>query len=252
MSQNMPPIIFSATRREAVRQRAGFLSDRNAADNFIMQDMVDDVADRLSFMRFEPTNALVVVDNPDTVVDLLTGDGGQITAIAPDEIDQERPYPTSGFDFIASFGTLDTLNDLPGALIHLRHALAPSGIVMASFLGAGTLTTLREILLEADQDRPAARIHPMVDNRAAAELMQRAGFARQVVDSRTLSVSYSSLQKLVNDLRMFGLTNRLASPPPPFGKAGWERARQAFFKRADNTGRIMERFEILTLTGWAR
>ena len=60
-------------------------------------------------------NALV--DNPP----MLIRDGGVIA----EGFDEEQPYAQTGFDFIASLGTLDTLNDLPGALIHIRQALAP-------------------------------------------------------------------------------------------------------------------------------
>ena len=159
--------------------------------------------------------------------------------------------PTPHQDLISSrsFGLLDTVNDLPGALIHLRHALAPGGRVIASFPGAGSLTQLRAIMLEADDERPAARVHPLVDSRAGAQLLQRAGWSDPVVDSIELPVAYRSLGRLVADLREQGLGNVLASPAPPLGKAGMARAQQAFASRADDQGRVVETFAILTLSG---
>ena len=105
-------------------------------------------------------------------------------------------------------------------------------------------------MLAADGDRPAARIHPQVDNRAATALLERAGFARQVVDSVTLKASYRSLDRLLDDLREQGLNSALLSPAPYLGKAGLARTREAFDSLKDSEGRVTETFEILTLTGW--
>jgi hypothetical protein len=138
---------------------------------------------------------------------------------------------------------------LPGALIHIRQALRPGGRAIASFAGAGSLGHLRSAMLAADGERPAGRMHPMVDIRAAAQLLQRAGWSDPVADCRAIRVSYRSLDRLVADLRDQGLGNVLASPAPPLGKAALERARAAFLEAAGPDGRVVESFEILTLTG---
>jgi hypothetical protein len=87
--------------------------------------------------------------------------------------------------------------------------------------------------------------------RAGAQLLQRAGWADPVADSRTTAVAYRSLERLAADLRAQGFGNVLASRAPPLGKAGLERARQAFAEAADERGRVVETFEILTLSGRA-
>ncbi len=165
---------------------------------------------------------------------------------------RRRPYPCETYELIASLGTLDTVNDL-----------ARRADPFAARIGTGRdrygqvsrrwqcLASCGLSCSNADGDRPAARIHPMVDTRAAAELMQRAGFKRQVVDSRSLEVTYPSSRTVVGDLRAFGLTNRLTSIPPPIYSQRVNRARDAFDRHADDEGRLRERFEILTLTGWA-
>jgi len=94
-------------------------------------------------------------------------------------------------------------------------------------------------------------VHPMVDVRSGAQLLERAGWTDAVADSRTLAVAYRSLGQLAADLRAQGLGNVLASPPPSLGKAGLERAREAFAAAADEHGRVVETFEILTLSGRA-
>lgn len=244
-----PPTIFSPARRRALRGRIAGLQRRGDAARFVIDDMLEDVLERLAFLRHEPRRSLVIGDWTGELAGTLRGRGSEVTEAGPETLDEEQPYPFGGFDLVASVGTLDTVNDLPGALIHIRRALAPGGRAIASLIGAGSLPVLRRIMLAADADRPAPRVHPMVDVRAGAELLQRAGWTDPVADSHTLRVSYPSLERLVGDLRAQGLGNVLASKRPPLGKAGLERARAMFAAEADEQRRVTERFEIVTLSG---
>jgi SAM-dependent methyltransferase len=231
------------------------LQQRPHAARYILDDMVEDVEDRLSFLRFEPKRALVVGDWSGQVAAAFAMRG--IEAIWADPaglrgamaLDEELPYPCGNFDLILSLGTLDTVNDLPGALIHLRQALAKGGLMIASFMDAGSLPALRAIMQEADGERPSARIHPMVDVRSGGQLLQRAGFANPVVDGRGLDVSFRSLAGLVGDCRAQGLGAVLSQAGAPLGKAAFARALAAFNKAAVD-GRVTEHFEIVTLSGW--
>lgn len=212
--------------------------------------MVEDVLERLEFMRLEPDKALVIGDWSGTLALSLRGGGVEVLERDVRTFDEEQPLAGGPSDLIVSLASLDRVNDLPGALLHLRGALSPDGILLASMVGAGSLPRLRSAMLAAEPDRPAARMHPLVDEGAATGLLQRAGFGRQVVDRRTLSVAYRSLERLVSDVRDQGLGNVLDKPAPALGEAALERARQAFIAGADKDGRVIENFEILTLTGW--
>jgi SAM-dependent methyltransferase len=257
MASLPPPVIFSPARRIAARQRMRALQRAADAPRYLQADMVEDVLERLGFLRVEPRRALVVGDITGELAAALAARGAEVIRADPTPqageiaLDEERPYSVSGFDLIASLGTLDTVNDLPGALIHLRAALAPGGLMIASFPGAGSLAVLRSAMLAADGDRPAPRLHPAVDVRAGGQLLQRAGFADPVVDGRGLDVSFRSLAGLVADVRAQGLGNVLADPGPPLTRAGWARAREAF-AAVGEAGRTVERFEILTLSGWRK
>lgn len=233
------PTIFSKQRRLAIRRRMRALQRLPDAPHYLLDDMVEDVTERLAFLRHEPKNALVIGDWTEALP-------GQHVA-SEDGFDEEAPFPSGGYDFIASLGTLDTVNDLPGALIHVREALAPGGLLIASFVGAGSLPRLRSAMLAADGERPAARMHPAVDVRAGAQLLQRCGFADPVADTRHLDVRYSSLGALLGDLRAQGLSSALASPAPPLNRAQRAVAEAAFMGGEE---RVTERFEILTLSGW--
>ncbi len=256
MARNAPPSIFSAARRSAVRQRRAVLQRHADAPRYVMEDMIEDVLERLAFLRHQPARALLIGDWTGALAHALAAQGCAVGRYDPSPahgeapLDEERPIPSSSFDLIVSLGTLDTVNDLPGALVHLRNALAPGGLMLASFLAAGSLPILRAAMQVGDSERPAARMHPMIDVRAGGQLLQRTGFARPVVDGRSLPVRFGSLRALVEDLRAQGLGNTLSSAGPPLGKAAIERASQAFMALADATGRVTERFELITLSGW--
>lgn len=249
-----PPIIFAPARRRAARARVHALQQRPDAARFVAEDVVEDMQERMAFLRHQPTNALVIGDYTGALFTALLARGCTVTrANVPGglQLDEEAPFPVTGFDLIANLSALDTVNDLPGALIHMRRALAPGGLMLASLPGAGCLPVLRRIMQLADGERPAGRVHPLVDVRAGAQLVQRAGFSDPVADGRSITVAWRSLDRMVGDLRAQGLGNVLARPAPAYGKVWLDRARAAFAAEADERGRVVETIEILTLSGRA-
>ena len=246
MTEAAPPLIFAPARRIAARRRARHLAQQPGVADYLLADMTEDVLERLAFVQHRPQSALLIgASGP--LAAALTAQGCAATSANPaDGFEQELPFPAGSYDLIASLGVLDMANDLPGALIHIRHALAPGGLAVASFVGAGSLPALRAAMLAADGQRPAPRLHPAVDVRAGGQLLQRAGWADPVVDSRSLSVRFSSLDSLVADLRAQALSNCLARSGPPLTRRQLATAREVF-----GQGTI-ETFEILTLTGWRR
>ncbi len=240
----VPPAIFSPLRRALAQARADRMQSLPDAARFLVEDVADDLADRLSFLRHSPQRPLVIGDRAGMLAQALPG------ASTIDAFDLEQPWAVEGYDLIVLPFVVDTANDLPGALIHARRALAPGGLAFITLLGAGSLQVLREVMLAADGERPAPRLHPQVDVRAGGQLLQRAGYANPVVDSRSLKVRYGRLESLVADLRAQGLGNVLADRGPRLDRAALRRARDAFTALADNEGRVTETFEILTLSGW--
>lgn len=203
--------------------------------------------DRLNFVRHAPARALLIGTGSDELAAHLRAGGTAVERLLT--LNSDTPLRGGPWDFIGVIGNLDAVNDLPGALIHLRHALTPGGLVIASFIGGQSLPVLRAAMLAAEPDRPAARVHPMVDARAAPGLLQRAGWKDPVVDTHTIGVRYSSLSALVSDLRDQGLGNALANHATPLGRAALALARSAFAARAETDGKVTETFEIVTLTG---
>jgi len=171
------------------------------------------------------------------------------------QCDEDRlPFGDHSFDLVVSIGVLDSVNDLPGALTLVRRALRPDGLFLGAFAGAGSLPRLRSAMTAADAAEGAAspRLHPQIDLRAAGDLLTRAGFKLQVADSGTVEVRFSSLARLVQDLRAMGATNILrARSLRPIGRSGLAAAIDDFKIKADEDGKTVERFEIIYLTGWS-
>jgi SAM-dependent methyltransferase len=252
------PRIFDERLRAQRRDRAarGF-----AAHDFLYAEMAEEMLERLGDVTRTFTRALVIGCPDDRLAAALAGRGCAVTCADPgtiwaaraggDRIQEDKPPHASGsFDLILCCGTLDTVNDLPGALIALNRLLAPDGLLLVSFVGAGSLQRLREALLAADGDRPAQRIHPQVDVRALGDLLARAGFAMPVADGHALDVRYGSLFGLLDDLRGMGAAQCLASSPPPLTRSSLARAAEHFANSADPDGRTTERFMILHGSGW--
>ena len=243
----LPPTIFAPLRRRRARERMRRLQAQPDAPCWLHGALAADMAERLGFLRHAPRRALIVGDigRALALADCETVRADPAPVAGEQAIDEERPLTFGApFDLIVSLATLDTVNDLPGALVHLRRALAPGGLLLASFTGAGSLPSLRTAMLAADGMRPAPRLHPMVDARAGAALLQRCGYADPVADGWSLNVRFGSLAQAVADLRAQGLGNVLARPGPALGKVARAIAEAAL--EPD------ERFEIVTLTGWNR
>jgi SAM-dependent methyltransferase len=166
------------------------------------------------------------------------------------------PFGDGAFDLIVSPLTLHWVNDLPGALIQLRRALKPDGLLLASLFGGETLQELRFALLEAESELTggaAMRVAPFADVRDLGGLLQRAGFALPAADRDVVTVRYAEPMRLLADLRAMGETAALAERGPrALSRRILARAFELNRERhADPDGKVRATFEILTITGWA-
>jgi SAM-dependent methyltransferase len=165
------------------------------------------------------------------------------------------PFADGSFDLIASVLTLHWVADLPGALVQLRRALKPDGLLLAAMLGGQTLVELRTALFEAElgeEGGVSPRVSPAIELSDAAALLQRGGFALPVADSETITASYPDLLALLRDLRGMGETNALAARRRFLPRATLARAAAFYAERfAEPDGRLPATFEVIFLCGWA-
>ena len=211
-------------RRSVRRHR-----DRAAANlpdhDFLLREVGERLADRLADVRRRFPVALDLGCHRGELAGMLAGRGGIETLVQCDisetmvraasglrlVADEEAlPFADGSFELVTSLLSLHWVNDLPGALIQIRRALRPDGLLLAALFGGETLKELRRSLAEAEianEGGLSPRVSPFADVRDIGNLLQRAGFTLPVVDIDTLTVSYSDPLRLLVDLRRMGESN---------------------------------------------
>ena len=176
-----------------------------------------------------------------------------VAAVAADP--ELLPFRDGRFDLAISNLVLHWCADLPGALVQLRRALKPDGLLLAALFGGETLVELRTALFEAElaeEGGVSPRVSPSIGLADAAALLQRAGFALPVADSERITVTYPDLPALLRDLRGMGETNALAARRGFLRRTTLARAALNYAERfGDTAGRLPATFEVVFLCGWA-
>lgn len=186
--------------------------------------------------------------------DLAPGFARAARGVAADE--EFLPFAPASFDLAVSNLSLHWVNDLPGALVQIRRALKPDGFFCGAMLGGETLLELRRCLYEAEMEVAGGvspRVSPFAEIKDAGGLLQRAGFALPVVDSDTITVTYSDAFALMRELRGMGETNAVLARRKVPATRGllFDAARRYAELYAEPDGRIPVTFQILYLAGWS-
>jgi len=169
-------------------------------------------------------------------------------AVAADE--EFLPFAEGAFDLVVASLSLHWVNDLPGALIQIRRALAPDGLFLASLPGLPSFGALRSALAEAEAELRGGispRISPFPELRDGAALLQRAGFALPVADAEDMALRYKSAFGIFADLRAAGEANAVLA------RDGRTPPRALFPMVAARLGgaEVDLPLRLLVLTGWA-
>ncbi len=254
-----PPRIFDPARRRAARDRAhgGF-----ADYDFLYRHMLEGLLERLGDIT-RPLRDVLLIGCPDDSARIaLVAMGKAVTCCDPGarnaaanggtQCEEDAlAFTPESFDLVLACGTLDSLNDLPGALVLIRRLLRPDGLFLGACIGAGSLPRLKAALLEAEGDRPGAHVHPQIDVRSAGDLLARAGYAMPVADIETLTVRYSSMLALMRDLRGMGCGNMMSQGSrAPLSRTTIVQASAQFAAHAEADGKVSETFSTLYLSGW--
>ena len=276
MPQNTVPPQARIFDRRLLRDRRGRAAGDLHAHDFLLTEIAERLADRLSDIARRFPLALDLGARDGILARTLQGRGGIETLIQSDAslvnarqgdlvaarrgdlvADEELlPFKEQSFDAILSNLALHWVNDLPGALAQIRSSLKPDGLFLASLFGTGTLQELRTVLMEAELAETGGaspRVSPFADLRDAAGLLQRAGFALPVADADTVTVTYGDFFALLRDLRGMGEANVLIDRlRRPTRRTVFARAAAIYQERfADAQGRLPATFQVLFLTGWA-
>jgi NADH dehydrogenase [ubiquinone] 1 alpha subcomplex assembly factor 5 len=255
-----PPELFDLNLRSLRRDRAA----RQGPALFLYNRAYNDIVERMADVKYRFHSALLLgAPDPewaDCVAEMTTNvvvvDPGAEFARQSDGIkanEEELDLEPGTFDLIVAIGTLDTVNDLPGALLRLRFLLKPDGLLIGAIAGGQSLPRLRSAMRAADAVSGAAspHVHPRIEPAALAQLLGAAGFAMPVVDVDRVNVAYRGLRKLVADLRAMGGTNLLtARSRRPLARKALNAAEDDF-AAAGQDGRTVETFEILHFAAWS-
>jgi SAM-dependent methyltransferase len=171
-------------------------------------------------------------------------------AVCGDE--EMLPFAPESFDLVVASLSLHWVNDLPGALIQLRRAMKPDGLLLASMPALGTLDGLRRALGEAEiaiTGGVSPRVSPFADLQDCASLLQRAGFALPVVDLDEMRLLYAARLQILRDLRMAGEANAVEKRDRRIPPRALLPAALAALPEAD--GRTEVTLRLAMMTGWA-
>jgi NADH dehydrogenase [ubiquinone] 1 alpha subcomplex assembly factor 5 len=257
-------VLFDRRAWRAHRDRAARGVD------FLHREIAERLVDRLDLVNRDFTAILDLGARDGTLGRLLAGRNNDALVVSAEPsqrllsktqahrvcADPELiPFRDASFDLVASVLALHWCADLPGALIQLRRALKPDGLLLAALFAGSTLVELRTALFEAElaeEGGVSPRVSPTVEPGDAAGLLQRAGLAMPVSDSETITVTYPDMLALMRDLRGMGETNALAARHRFLSRATLARAGAIYAERFPAPeGRITATFEVLFLTGWA-
>ena len=253
--------IFDSKAVRRHRDRAAPQLVRVAA---VLDNLADRLLDRLDDTKAEFAAALEIggrgsiaaklqargcqVVSADFSAAMAANSGGLAVAIDGEAL----PFAAQKFDLVLAHCSLHWVNDLPGALLQLRHSLKPGGLFLASMPVLGTLAELRAALLDAElmlTGGVSPRVSPYPDLRDCAGLLQRAGFSLPVADVEEISLLYANPLGLLQELRAAGETNAVAARSrkiPP---------RELFPLALSNLptrdDRAVATLKIAIMTGWA-
>jgi hypothetical protein len=254
------PELFDMDLRALRRDRAA----RQGPETFLFERAFDDCVDRISLMQLHFDRALLI-GCPDpswaerlrefsTRVDVRDPGKAFARAAGGEPIVEDSWQPEqAAYDLVLAVGTLDTVNDLPRALLTIRWAMRPGALLIGAMSGGDTLPRLRSAMRTADAVAGSAtpHVHPRIEASALAPLLAGAGFLNPVVDVDRVPVSYRSFDALVRDLRRMGSTNILSRRSrKALSKRSYEAAAEDFLHGAEH-GRITETFEILHFASWS-
>jgi SAM-dependent methyltransferase len=247
------PVLFDRTLLQGRISRA----QRLGPAAFLLDRAAEDMADRLGAVLRDFKSAADLGTPGDQVRNALSVRFAHLARVDLPEWESEPlPLAAQSLDLVTSALAFQFVNDLPGVLAQIRHALRPDGLLVAAMIGGDTLIELRQSFAAAEAEIEGGvspRVAPFADLRDVGALLQRAGLALPVTDVDRIVVRYGNAFDLMHDLRRMGATNILVERRRmPTRRATMLRMAEIYGERyADPDGRIRATFDIIWLSGWA-
>jgi SAM-dependent methyltransferase len=225
--------------------------------DILSHSIATELAERLDPITREFNHACLIAVDSEPIASAIRA-SGKVKNLEILEPSASETLPLKANDFDAIFNVLDLhlVNDVPGELIQMRHALVPDGLFMACLFAGQTLNELRQSWLEAEDlvtGGVSPRVAPMIDVREMGGLLQRADLALPVMDLDRTIVRYPDAIALIHEIRSLGLSNPMTgrSRKPVTRNLLGEAISVYQQKFSDEDGRIRATIEVAWATAWA-
>jgi malonyl-CoA O-methyltransferase len=130
---------------------------------------------------------------------------GLLRRFAPVCADAHRlPLRSGSLDLVLSNLLLEWCHDPDAVFAEVARVLRPQGLFMFTTVGPDTLKELRELWRGIDG---AVHVHRFIDMHDFGDALLRAGFAEPVMDTERLTITYPSLDALLEEIRHSGARN---------------------------------------------
>ena len=122
-------------------------------------------------------------------------------AVCAEPVPDDAPWRADGVQMLWANMTLHGATDLPGLLTRWHRHLAVDGFLMCSGLGPDTARELRAVYRAMGWPLPTI---DFIDMHDLGDAMVQAGFAEPVMDMERLTLTWSSAQAMLDELRTWG------------------------------------------------
>ena len=157
------------------------------------------------------------------------------------------PVKSNSMDMVWSNFALQWCNDLPATFVELQRVLKVDGLLMFSTFGPDTLKELRSAFQGVDGHNHLNRFADMHD---IGDMLVAAGFGDPVMDMEYITLTYSDVKSVMQDLRSIGAHNATAGRATGMmGKKAWGRVLENY-ERLRRDGKLPATFEVIYGHAW--
>ena len=117
---------------------------------------------------------------------------------------EQLPLADNSVDLLFSNMAIQWCTDLDQTFAEFRRVLNHGGTLLFSTMGPDTLTELRTSWAQADEH---SHVHTFIDMHDIGDALMRNGFADPVMDVENFTLTYSSVQQLMKELKILGAHN---------------------------------------------
>lgn len=160
---------------------------------------------------------------------------------------ESLPLAAQSVDMVWSSLALQWCNDLPATLAGLHRVMKTGGLLMFSTFGPDTLAELRTAFRGVDGYSHTSRFADMHD---VGDMLVGAGFADPVMEMERLTLTYSDVKAVMQDLRGIGAHNATAGRAQGMmGKEKWACV-VSNYELLRRDGKLPATFEVIYGHAW--